>query len=389
MKERIVRAKAIKLFKSKDHKSNMLFYLFVAMIIIHLLSLGIDMLRGRDVMIIIKSAAIAVFLASLYLYMRYAHKVQMFATILMLSVEVELTLIVLQDNYLHFSTVYPMLLTFGLFFFFDLKKALWFTLFHHMYWFCVFAYGYTHYIDHPVLHNVTSIVGMMIAYAFMVLFGFFYYISTEVAYEKLERSDRQKAILLNEIHHRIKNNLNMMASVLGLQILNIKSNETKDVNDALLNSKLRIQAMAMVHESLYRHKEFDTISFYDYVTNLTDLINRSYDKNVGVFIDGGEIQLPLESMMQLGIILNELFTNSIKYAFDDDKKSEISIKLQERGEEYIFVYHENHNKNVDIAQILKSKTLGMKLLKLIVAQINGKLQVEKNEGLRFTITFPK
>ncbi len=362
--------------------------MFVALIIIHLMSLGIDMLRGREAMIIIKSVAIAVFLGSLYFYIKKS-RVELYDSILMLTVEIELTLIVLQNHFLHFSTVYPMLITFGLFFFFDLKKALWFTLFHHIYWFSIFWYGYIHYAVHPILHDVTSIVGMIIAYSFMILFGFFYYISTELAYEKLERSDRQKAILLNEIHHRIKNNLNMMASVLGLQIMNIKSNETKDVTDALLNSKLRIQAMAMVHESLYRHKEFDTISFYDYVTNLTDLVNQSYDKKVGVFIDAGSIQLPLESMMQLGIILNELFTNSIKYAFINSKNSSVTIKLKEGENEYIFIYHENHNKNVNISQILQSNTLGMKLLKLIVSQIRGKLDVEKNEGLRFTITFPK
>ncbi len=377
-----------KYFRSKDHKSNMLFYLYVAIIVIQLISITIDIFRNREIMILIKSTAVAAFFTMLYFYIK-SGKVEVFATITIVVLELELTMIVIQEDFLHFSTVYPMLITFGLFFFFKLKKALWFALFHQAYWFCVFLYGYNRYETHPILHDITSIEEMAIINIFMVVFGFFYYISTEVAYKKLERSNRQKAILLNEIHHRIKNNLNMMASVLGLQILNIKMNKTKNINDALLNSKLRIQAMAMVHESLYRHKEFDTISFYDYVNNLTNLINRSYDTSVEVCIEADKIQLPLESMMQLGIIINELFTNSIKYAFKEDKDNAVSIKLQEDNSEYIFVYHENHNKNENINQLMQSTTLGIKLIKLTINQIGGKLEVDKNDGLRFTIRFPK
>jgi two-component sensor histidine kinase len=99
--------------------------------------------------------------------------------------------------------------------------------------------------------------------------------------------------------------------------------------------------------------------------------------------------LPLETIMNLGIIINELFTNSIKYAFVDRMGDVISISLHEVDGSYVFTYHENHNQNVDIEKMKHSKTLGMKLLNLTVKELDGTLDISKNSGLKFVISFPK
>jgi two-component sensor histidine kinase len=366
----------------------MLYLLMISLIAIHGLSAVIDLFRHRYLVSEIKMVVLVVLLFLIYGFVKTL-EVERFAFVLTCLLEAELTLIVLHNTFLHFSLVYPTLVTFGLFFFFPLKRALWFALVHHLYWFSLFWYGHESYPNHPVLHDMTALIGLGIVYIFMVLFGLFYALSIGITYEELRRSNRQKEILLGEIHHRIKNNLNMMASVLGLQILNIQNHKTKNAADALLNAKLRIQSMAMVHESIYKQKDFDEISFYNYVHALTKLINSSYGKQVEVQVESDYLYIPMAQMIHLGIIIDELFTNSIKYAFNDEEQDKITISLFDEGTQYRFVYHENHNYHVDIEKMMHSDTLGIKLLKLTVSQMDGKLHVTKNNGLRFTITFPK
>ncbi len=375
-------------FQPAGHKSIMLYFLFLALIVIHAISVVIDLFRGRYGMAEIKVVVFFMLLGMLYGYVKKLNVAQ-YALAMIGLLEIELTLIVLKNDFLHYSTVYPMLLTFGIFFFFALKEALWLTLVHHLYWLGMFVYGYEHYHNHSILHDPTALSGMVIAYFFMVLFGLLYNISAETTYRQLERSNRQKSILLSEIHHRIKNNLNMMASVLGLQIMNIENRKTKDVSDALLNAKLRIQAMAMVHESIYKQKDFDEVSFYNYVNALADVISHSYDTDVVIDVESDYIYLPMDMMVHLGIIINELLTNSIKYAFKKGDDNRVTLSLFKRENDYLFLYHENHNYHVDLEKMMHSDTLGIKLIKLIVRQMDGTLEVTRNEGLKFHIAFPK
>ena len=375
-------------FDPAGHQALMLFLLYILLMAVQFFLFVIDMFRERYVMAIVMLITTLVVTGLFYFYFK-SLKVQLYALLLFLVIEMQLTFIVFYNEYIHYSTVYPMLITFMLFFFFSLNKALKYVVLHHVYWIIIFIYGYIRYPEHPLLHDVTSLIDMSIAYFFVIIFGFFYYISTESSYRELESSNRQKEILLHEIHHRIKNNLNKMASVLGLQIMNIQSQTTKDVTDALLNSKLRIEAMAMVHESIYKQNKFDSINLSDYITNLTELINRAYGKNVKTRINISDMVLPLETIMNLGIIINELFTNSIKYAFVNRMGDVVSISLYESDDSYIFTYHENHNQHVDIEKMKQSKTLGMKLLALTVKELDGTLDISKNSGLKFVISFPK
>ena len=375
-------------FKPAGHKSVMLYFLLVALIVVHIVSFGFDLLRERYQMCEIKFVVLVILGGMLYGYIKHP-RVKRYALMMIALLELELTLIVLKNDFLHYSTVYPMLVTFGIFFFFLLREALWLTLLHHLYWIGMFLYGYMHYQNHPILHDPTALIGMGIAYFFMVLFGLLYNFSVETTYRQLERSNRQKSILLSEIHHRIKNNLNMMASVLGLQMMNIEKRKTGDVSDALLNAKLRIQAMAMVHESIYRQKDFDEVSFYNYVNALTGLISHSYETDVEIEVESDYVYLPMDIMVHLGIVINELLTNSIKYAFHQGEENRVTLSMQKSEEGYLFIYHENHNYHVDIDEMMQSDTLGIKLIKLIVRQMDAEMEVTKNSGLKFVIGFPK
>jgi len=192
----------------------------------------------------------------------------------------------------------------------------------------------------------------------------------------------------NEIHHRIKNNLNMVASIIGLQILNLEKTDTQDTKEVLLNSKLRIEVVAMIHESLYQHNQEEDIDFKEYTKKLTELILQTYNQDVLVKINTEVPILHEDIMLRLGIIINELLTNSIKHSFSKtDKKKCIKIGLEKKGTEYIFTYRNPYNIQADLDKILHSDTLGIKLIKLTVKQMKGHLEVEQKDGLVFTIAF--
>ena len=198
----------------------------------------------------------------------------------------------------------------------------------------------------------------------------------------------RQELLQHEIHHCIKNNLNTIASILGLQINNLDQTLKKDPKEILENSKKRIETIAMNYDSLYQNHNTNQVSFKEYVQNLTDLINNAHNRNITVQIESDHIFLSLERMFRLGIILSELFTNSIKYAFKhDNNHDQIKISLLKYDNHFLLVYHESRNDNINIEKIMSSQTLGMRLIKLTVKQIGGTLEVTRNKGLIFTIDF--
>lgn len=377
------------IFQNKDYKYTMLGCLYVTIIIVHLLASAVDLYRDRFDMATIKlvTALISGVLLYLFLNSKYMRR---FAVALIVLVELELLLVVLKNQFDNFSTAYPLMIIFVFFFFFKIRNALLMTIGHFVYWITLFGYGAYLYPNHTVLHNPTALIGMVIVSVFFVLFGVFYYYSTEISYRELKRSSTQNEILLREIHHRIKNNLNMVASMIGLQILSDRDKVEKSPREVLTDSKLRIEAMAMVHESLYKNQDVDKVNFQKYVINLTDLIKKTYGEKVSVDVNCDDLAVPLDLMFRLGIIINELFANSIKYAFvPDHVGDQVHISLREDEDDYIFRYHESKNEQVDIEKLLDSKTLGVRLIKLTVKQMGGDLDVSRNEGLVFTIRFPK
>ncbi len=192
----------------------------------------------------------------------------------------------------------------------------------------------------------------------------------------------------SEIHHRIRNNLNTIASILGLQINTLDTVTEKNTKKILKNSKQRIEAIAMNHESLYQNYDDGEVSFNLYTRNLTDMISKVSNRNILVQVESNHISLPIETMFLIGIILSELFTNSIKYAFEEDKGGDqVKISLSQHGNHYLFSYHESRNENIDIEKMLNSQTLGIRLVKLIVKQLEGTFEVTRNRGLIFTVEF--
>ncbi len=375
------------LLKGGDHKTIMLCCLYLVVTLVYLFAGVVDLFLGYMYAATLK-IGISLVLTLLFLLFLKRQNVRLFALLLIGMVEIGITAIVTTNQFSHFSTTYPFLILFGFFFFFNVREALVLSALHLLYWGLIFVYGADLYPDHPVLHSGTAIVGMIVTAIFFTLFGIFYYYSTESYLSQLEHSNSRNELLLKEIHHRVKNNLNTIASIIGLQIFDLDEKRASDSKEILQNTKLRIESIAMIHESLYKHIETEMIDFGEYIRNLSTLINRTLGRNIGVHIASDHLALPLEQIFRLGIIFNELFTNSIKYAFVppliDDR---IDISLTKEGERYLFVYKESRNVRLDLERIRKSRSLGMKMIQLTIAEMGGTLEIGEEEGAKFTISF--
>ncbi|GEM_PF-6428305 len=134
------------------------------------------------------------------------------------------------------------------------------------------------------------------------------------AEENLRRSLSEKEILLREVHHRVKNNLQIISSLLNLQSLGTEGEEVRDV---LMESQGRIKVMAMIHEHLYRSESLASINFRDYVERLVEDIIISHGTGIRKVIEVDDIKPDIDTAIPLGLIINELVTNSVKYAFPD------------------------------------------------------------------------
>jgi len=258
---------------------------------------------------------------------------------------------------------------------------------HLFYWFLISVYGHFTFSHDPAF-QVISLTNIIVSSVIATVFAYLYHISTEITYEELEHANRQKEILLREIHHRIKNNLNKISSMLGLQILNIGNAKTEDTEEVLRKSKLRIEAMGMVHDTLYKSNNLEKINFKKYITNLTQLINQTYGRDIPVEVRSDNIYLPLEVMMKIGLIINELQTNSIKYAVASDKgELRLSITLSKDQNCCALTYHQQSKQVIDMYSLENSDTLGMKLIRLTLKEMDGEMKISNENGLKFVIHF--
>jgi two-component sensor histidine kinase len=231
------------------------------------------------------------------------------------------------------------------------------------------------------VQNPQALFNLAYTAIIIFVFGLLYHFSIVKTFDELDASNRQKEMLLSEVHHRVKNNLNVIASIIGLQANSLH----KDEKEQLLKSKFRIESMAIVHEMLYKSDDLENIDFYSYTKRLCDLQLGMSPKDITLNITASKEQMSLEVMLQLGIIINELLTNSIKYAFEGEKGT-ISIELQ-HNEKYKFTYSDNGVAHKNPQELLKSKSLGIKLIHLAARQLNATVRLTNQNGLHYEIEF--
>jgi len=211
----------------------------------------------------------------------------------------------------------------------------------------------------------------------------------KIAEDQIQKELKEKEVLLAEIHHRVKNNMQIIVGLLALQAMYLNDDTAKKY---FQESQDRIQSMSLVHEYLYQSDYFSEIEIENYIRYLSELLFKTYNIDISrikLIIEAPKIHVNIETAIHCGLIINELITNSLKYAFPDNRQGTITVKLQK------------HPDNKHILQVIDNgigietdnefdnfSSFGFELIKLLAeGQLKGKLHVDGTKGTKFTITW--
>jgi len=202
--------------------------------------------------------------------------------------------------------------------------------------------------------------------------------------EALEESLHEKEVLIKEVHHRVKNNLQIVSSLLRIQTKDFLNEEALS---AFEDCQSRIKSMALVHERLYRSGDLSKVPINEYISKLTSDLVRSFgaERKVRVYVDLKNVSLEINKAIPFGLILNELITNCLRHAFPGDRKGEIHVELAICGNRLELTVSDNGIGMPDSVDIYKPKSTGMALIQALVKQLKGTLHVEVNSGTKFKI----
>jgi two-component sensor histidine kinase len=207
------------------------------------------------------------------------------------------------------------------------------------------------------------------------------------AEEQIKASLKEKEMLLKEIHHRVKNNLQVISSLLYLQSQNIVDKPSLEM---FLDSRNRVRSMALVHERLYQSRDLARVDFAEYIRNLVSYLFRSYEVHSNVIkqkINIADVSLGIDAAVPCGLILNELVSNSLKHAFPDGTAGEIRIGLSSDNDKFTLMVSDNgvgFPKDLDLRN---TQSLGLQLVNTLVDQLEGTIELDRSGGTAFEITF--
>ena len=221
----------------------------------------------------------------------------------------------------------------------------------------------------------------------IALFGLFYQYNTKNKLNAaLSKKNQEKDLLLKEIHHRVKNNLELVKGLLALQSEQVTDDKVKK---AMLESQNRVQSMGIIHQKLYQGENLVAIDMKDYFLNLGEGILDSFAANDQIKINCAmeKLELDVDTAVPIGLIVNELLTNSLKYAFPANEQGEIDIKMETDQENKLklTVADNGIGKSDDVAP--KGTGFGSQLVSLLTIQLNGKMNVETEQGTKVSFVF--
>ncbi|WP_340198770.1 histidine kinase dimerization/phosphoacceptor domain -containing protein [Ascidiimonas sp. W6] len=239
-----------------------------------------------------------------------------------------------------------------------------------------------------------SIVALMVALlvCLVAILAYFKSVKNKKVIEEqknfIELSLAEKDSLLKEIHHRVKNNLQMVSSLLSMQTKNTKS---KEAIAALEEGRSRVKAMALIHQKLYQNEDLSVIQMQEYIESLVNSVQSVYKKGghkINIIIDAEGTELDIDRAIPIGLIINELVSNSLKYAFTGREDGQIYISVRMNGKLGVFEYLDNGNGLPEDVEKRAGSSLGIKLIERLVNQLRSTLNFDKDvDGVRFWFNF--
>lgn len=206
--------------------------------------------------------------------------------------------------------------------------------------------------------------------------------------EQLQANLREKEVLLKEIHHRVKNNLQVTSSLLRLQYEKIENPETKEM---FVESQRRIRSMALIHEKLYQSNDISKINFNEYLLSLGQILLSSFgvtQNTVEILVNGDIVNFSIEMAVPCGLIINEVISNCLKHAFAEKKTGKILIQIQSLKESVIISVCDNGVGFPSAFDFENSSTLGLRLVKQLSKQVDGIISFKNENGACVELKLP-
>ena len=201
--------------------------------------------------------------------------------------------------------------------------------------------------------------------------------------QKLKNTLKEKEVLLAEIHHRIKNNLAMVSSMLLLKEMNV---ENEEAIEALKSSRKRIKSTALIHEMLYRIDTLDKIRIKDYLLELFTILNEN--KNIELNVSGDDYILDLTLSLPFGLLMHELMMNSLKHSLKGEKNMILNIDIQFNDDSLKLIYHDCSGEFPEKIDFYNTSSTGLMLIHTFIDQLNGNIKIENKKPPKYIIEIP-
>ncbi|RZJ69102.1 histidine kinase dimerization/phosphoacceptor domain -containing protein [Flavobacterium sp.] len=228
--------------------------------------------------------------------------------------------------------------------------------------------------------------GFVILLLGFLVFGYRSYRARTISNKLLEAKNAENELLMKEIHHRVKNNLELVKSLIALQSAHIEDSATKE---AMIESQNRVQSMGIIHQKLYQGTNLGSIEMKDYFANLSEGILDSFNAEDRIEIEFAmeNLELDIDTAVPIGLIVNELLTNSLKYAFPDNSEGKINISLTKDNLRELVLVVSDDGVGKALGAISKGTGFGTQLVQLLTIQLNGVMHENSENGTQTSFRF--
>lgn len=373
----------VKYFKSLPLKELLAHLLFSFAVVLNAISAIFDFTYERYTFALVQSAAVLINSLLLVHYLKYRNL--RFATFgLSIVYSVEMQLIMYFEEFTLYSYFFPLFLPLIAYLTLSLKESTIMTLLH--YTSVIILSLYAHFVWHVEsdMFQASVVYSYMLSALLIILFGLFYHLTIVDAYYRLFENNLKHELALGEIHHRVRNNLSLITSMFGMQRHRY---DTEDIQSLIDKNRTRIETIASIHDTLYREGQKEKITFERYVDELIDHLLSLSELPIRIKMKIDTLYFNEQVMQQLGTIIHELVTNSLKYAFDPKRKNMLQLTFHLKDDKLHFTYHDN-GKGCEIEKLDQSHSLGLDLIKLTVKELGGEISFENDGGFICHITLP-
>lgn len=364
----------------KNRRVKLLLTMYKLCVFMFIILIITDLFKNQMSTVLLEVLSLILIASSYFIFYKRKHyDIASYFIITILGFGIIMGLVLNEFN--NYLPVYSIPFMLGTFFLFSFKKSFILNIIFFITLYSVFFYMKDIFNDNHFLNNYIAMGNLTIILLIIFIFSYFYEMSRIEDNKRLIDLNYKKDLLYRELQHRVKNNLNIVSSMLSMQALK----ESQTVKDIIEVSTNRIDSLAMVHSMLYVSDDIENVNVKKFLEKLSNNLKNNANHDVLIELNIKEVELPLNEIIPLGLIVNELLTNSFKYAFKETSNPKINIVFKMYQGNAIFTYHDNGKGYV----YNESESMGLKLVELNVKQLKGTLRIKNKNGLGYKISYKR